>query len=166
MIVKLHIEKNLTSINKLYKFSTSVEEGLLYSKLAILELCGWIEMSMDDIALRTARRLIRDNKHMKFIENEIVKKTYGFDYEQHFRKMIMAIIGLKGVHEMEKRVDQTLFMPMCGALNALKPYRDKYAHEYIKGTTLRLDAPSLTLTRLHIVYKGLCNIEITLRAVK
>jgi hypothetical protein len=166
MIVKLYIEKNLKTINKLYIRSNNTQEGLLYSKLAILELCGWIEVSMDDIALRTAKRLVNDTNNQKLFEKEIVKRIYGFDYEQHFRRMLMAVIGLKGVEEMEGALNQSLFLPMCGALSALKQYRDKQAHEYIKGTTLRLDAPSLTLTRFYTVYKGLINIEKVLKLIK
>jgi len=163
MIVKRYIEKNLKVIDRLYLKSNSVQKGLFYSKLAILELCGWIEMSMDDIALRTAKRHIRNKDNLKYFNKEIVKKTYGFDYRYHFRRMLMAIIGLRGIEQMEKSLNRSLFDPMCGALTALKPYRDTHAHEYIKGTTLNLDAPSVTLSRFRILYAGLIDVD---RALK
>jgi len=166
MVIKSYIEKNLRAINRLYNKSSRIQEGLFYSKLAILELCGWIEVSMDDIALRTAKRLIRDANHLHLFEKEVVKKVHGFDYEQHFRRMLIAIIGLKGIEQMERAVDQLLFLPMCGALNALKPYRDKHAHEYIKGVTLRLDAPSLTINRFYLVCKGLRDVEKVLKSMR
>lgn len=166
MVTKSYIGKNLKVCNRLYIESTSVQKGLFYSKLAILELCGWIEMSMDDIALRTATRLIRNPQHIKFFKQEIVARISGFDYEQHFRRMLMAIIGLRGVAQMEKAVNQSKFQPMCGALNTLRLYRNKHAHEYIKGTTLVLDAPSLTISRFQTIYSGLTDVERVLRSMR
>ena len=123
-------------------------------------------MSMDDIALRTAKRLIHNNDHLKFFKKDVLKRVHGFEYEQHFRRMLIAIIGLHGVERMEKTIDPLLFDPMCAALNALKPYRDQHAHEYIKGTTLRLDAPSVTIKRFKTVYNGLINVDKVLKVIK
>ena len=72
-------------------------EALLFSKLATLELCGWIEVSMDDIVLRHSRRTLREPVNRAFCEKRIVKPIYGFDYDIHFRKMLMGLIGLEGV---------------------------------------------------------------------
>ena len=163
MIAKTYIDRNLRTFNRLYGQASSPQRSLFYSKLATLELCGWIEVSMDDIALRLARRTLRNTSHLQHFENEIVKKVYGFRYEQHFRRMLMGVIGLQGVATMERRVNQALFAPMCGALNALKPDRDIYAHQYIKGTTLLLDAPSVTINKFRIVYAGLMDVDRVLR---
>ena len=165
MVVKSYIEQNLRTLNRLYRQSARSQEVLFYSKLAILELCGWIEVSMDDIALRTAKRLLRDAKHIKFFEDEILKKVHGFDYERNFRRMLMAIIGLQGIWQMERAVNQSSFQPMCGALTTLKPHRNKHSHEYVKGTTLQLDAPSLTITRFYTIYTGLTDIEKVLKSI-
>ena len=51
---------------------------------------------------------------------------------------------------------------MVGALTALKPSRDVHAHTYLKGTTLKLDAPSITLARFDTVYAGLRDVEVVL----
>ena len=166
MIAKSYIEKNLRKIDHLYAASSSVQAGLLYSKMATLELCGWIEISMDEIVRRMSKRLIRDSKHQKYFEKEIVRKVHGFDYVNHFRRMLIALVGLRGVETMEMKVDPVLFHPMIAALNALKPYRDQHAHEYIKGTTLRLDAPSVTIGRFNPVYAGLVDIDSVLRRMK
>ena len=164
MIEKSDIEKNLQKIDQLFTGSSSIQEGLLYSKLAILELCGWIETSMDNIVLDMAHRVILDPKHLRHF-NITVRKVYGFEYEKHFRHMIITLVGLHGVEAMEKNVDLRAFLPMRAALNDLKPYRDKQAHGYIQGTTLHLDAPSITLGRFHTVHAGLVDIDGVLKSM-
>ncbi len=166
MIDKVGIEKNLRQIDRLYARSSSAQEGLLFSKLAILELCGWIENSMDNIVLNTARQLIRQPKHLEYFKKEVVGKVYGFEYEKHFRRMVIALIGLHGVETMEKNVHLHVFDPMCASLNALKPNRDTLAHGYIEGATTHLDAPSVILGRFRTVYAGLVDIERVLKTIK
>lgn len=149
----------------LYQGSSSIEGGLLYSKMAMLELCGWIEMSMDDIVLNAAQQLIRDTKHLKYFKS-VVQKVSGFEYQKHFRHMVITLIGLQGVETMEKNADPLLFLPMQAAFSTLRPHRNKHAHEYIKGATLRLDAPSISISRLHVIHAGLVDIEKVLKKIK
>ena len=101
MISKTYIAANLRQIERLYVTANSVQRGLFYSKLAIIELCGWIEMSMDDVVLRLSSRRLRDPNHRKYFENEVVRRTYGFDYERHFLPMIEAIIGRHGIERAQ-----------------------------------------------------------------
>lgn len=159
MVTKTYIVANLQKIERLYNSTPSAQSGLFYSKLAVIELCGWIEMSMDDIVLRLSTKRLRDTNHRKYIEKDIVKRTYGFDYERHFLPMIEAIIGRKGIEEMNSRLDNAIIAPLIGALSALKTARDQLAHQYIKGTTPIIDAPSVTNARFPIVLAGLKNIE-------
>lgn len=162
MVAKTYIAANLQQIERLYNSSKSVQKSLFYSKLAVIELCGWIEMSMDDIVLRLASRRLRQPDHRKYVEKEVVRRTFGFDYERHFLPMIETIIGRHGIEEMNTRVDNGLILPLVGALSALKTERDKLAHQYIKGITLTIDAPSVTNARFPIVLAGLKNIEVVL----
>jgi len=146
--------------------SSSVQNGLFFSKLATLELCGWIEISMDEIVGNLSIRLVKDSGNRKYFEKEVMKKIHGFNYERHFRQMLIALVGLHGVERIEKKVDPTLFHPMVAALNTLNPYRNKHAHEYIKGTTLQLDAPSKTLNMFKTVHAGLIDIDRVLKSIK
>ncbi|MCJ7568743.1 MAG: hypothetical protein MUO58_14505 [Anaerolineales bacterium] len=165
MIVKSYIEKNLKAINRLFLSSSSVQQNLFYSKLAILELCGWTEVSMDDVAKRTAKRFCQKAQSHKYIE-EIITWNFGFQYEKHFRKMLIPIIGLRGIEHMENKINQSHFQRMCGALSTLKPYRDVQAHEYIKGTTLRIIAPSVAISSFYLIYTGLTDIDRVLKSMK
>lgn len=163
MIGKTSILQNLNTLEVFYNKSTSVKKALFYSKLAILELCGWIEESMDDIARRCANRNLRDRQNRSFVKKTIIKRVHGFEYNNHFRAMLMQVIGLITLEKVEKRIDQTKLQMMKAALNTLKHHRNTEAHTHLKGTTRRLDAPSVTKRRFVEVYKGLKSFEDELR---
>lgn len=164
MISKTSILRNLSVINRLFKKKTSnPKETLYYSKLAILELCGWIEESMDDIVKKYAKRIMKNNDNVNFLEKEIIGRVHGFDYHDNFRKMLMQVIGLIRLEQLESKVDQIKLYKMKIALNALKERRNPLAHTHIKGATLSIDAPSITKQRVEDVYEGLKNIEYKLK---
>ena len=54
---------------------------------------------------------------------------------------------------------------MISTLDSLKLNRDSEAHTYIKGTTRRMDAPSVTKNRFSAIYNGLKNIDDELRII-
>lgn len=143
-----------------------MKKALFYSKLAILELCGWIEESMDDIFRHCANRNLRESRNHSFVENTIIKRVHGFDYHKHFRVMLMQVIGLITIEKVEKRIDQPKLQVMKAALNALIMQRNTEAHTHLKGTTRRLDAPSATKRKFIEVYDGLKSFEYELRMVK
>lgn len=164
MITKSYLLKNLEMIEKLFNSSTSTAKGLFYSKLAILELCGWIEESMDDIVRKCAHRKIKKLEDQKEIEKKI-RKTYSFDYNQHFRPMLTEIIGRVGVIRLERKINPVKLQVLQAKLSTLKTYRDSEAHTHIKGITKRLDAPSVTKANYLLVYEGLKEIDDKLRSI-
>lgn len=166
MIAKTSIFSNLRRLDNLYSKSGSTKQSLFFSKLAILELCGWIEESMDDIIYRCASRNLKNSWSNKYIEQSIIKKTYGFEYERHFREMLIALLGVICVEKLERKVDKTKFQNLKANLSALKTYRDVEAHTHIKGVTKRLDAPSATIGKFFIVYDGLRDFEQKLKKLK
>lgn len=159
MVRNLTILKNLVRINRLYSATSSQIEALMYAKLAVLELCGWVEEAMDQIVLDTSIRLLTVPTNQQFIETKVVRPTYGFEYDAHFRKMLMGVIGLIGVETMEGNVDRLLFDPMCGALSTLKPNRNTHSHTYLKGVTIRIDAPTNTIAHCRTICAGLRDVE-------
>ena len=166
MIAKTYILKDLKAIDSLYKKARTPKQSLFYSKLAIIELCGWIEMTMDEIVLRCAKRHIKETGNYNWLEKELVGRIYGFDYKSHFRKMLLGILGMSCVEIVEARVDQTKFLKMKSELAALKGIRDPAAHTHLKGATTSLDAPSVTLNRFNQIYEGLIEIDAQLREYK
>jgi hypothetical protein len=164
MIAQSYISENLRTLNRNYnKPSTTPKYALFYSKLAILELCGWIEETMDDIVTRCARRQLQDGKNRKYCATEIVKRTYGFDYHNNFREMLIQLLGLVNVEYIEKKVDPAKFASMTAALGALKAQRDAEAHTHVKGVTRKINAPSATLAQFTPVFEGLAEFDRILR---
>lgn len=166
MITRIYILDTLKMLDQKFKKSTSQKESLFYSKLAILELCGWIEESMDDVVLRCARRHLKIRKNVNFLETEIVKRTSGFDYQNHFRRMLIQLIGLINVEKIEKIVDQNKRLKLMATLSALKKIRDSEAHTHIKGITRNINAPSVTLNQFPALYGGLVEFDAVMRRTK
>ena len=165
MVKKTGIQSNLNQIEKLYQKYTVGRRGLYFSKLAIIEACGWIEESMDDIIRGCANKHLKEPKNLRSVEN-LVKRTYGFHYEDNFRDMLIHIIGIIKLEILEQIFDQHKFTQMTSSLGVLKQRRDELAHTYIKGTTPTIDAPSLTKNRFLNVYEGLKDVESSIRKMR
>ena len=73
-----HLLKNLNELDKLYNGAKNKEndkQAIYYSKLALLELCGWIEESMDDIIRRYSNPKLKgkDNKeYLKMTLSDVI----------------------------------------------------------------------------------------------
>lgn len=164
MIAKSYILASLKFLDAKYRKTSSSKESLFYSKLAVLEFCGWIEESMDDIVLRCGRRHIKPGPDRKQLEKDIIDRTYGFDYEKHFRKMLIQTIGLINIQRLESRVDQVKKTLFISTLSSLKTMRDSEAHTHIKGATKKINAPSVTLSQFPAIYEGLIEYDHVIRA--
>jgi hypothetical protein len=166
MIAKTYILANLKYCDRRFRGARSAKEGLFYAKLAILELCGWIEMSMDDVVIRCSKRRIKLAKNAKLVQDQIVDRTYGFDYERHFRSMLIRLIGLVGVEKLEKQLDPAVHSKFVSTLVSLKTVQDTEAHTYVKGVTKNIDAPSVTLARFTDIYAGMTAIDQLLKRMR
>ncbi|MBB2678928.1 UNVERIFIED_ORG: hypothetical protein GGI61_002488 [Rhizobium esperanzae] len=164
MVVKKHIEQNLTHLDQAYRKETDQKKATYFSKLAILELCGWIELSMDDIILGHCDRKIKLPANTRLIKDS-VKRTYGFDYEKHFRKMLINLVGVVACETIEAAVNAAAKAKLEAQLGTLKTVRDGLAHTYLKGPApiVALDAPSVTKARLGDIYHGLKEFQKVLR---
>ena len=112
--------------------------------------------------LRT-RKIKQPKKSKKTIHNylkkTVVKKNYGFEYDNNFRKMLIGLIGLINVEKLEKKVDPVKFSQLKSILNSLKEQRNAQAHTHIKGVMQTIDAPSVTQNNFEKVYAGLKDVE-------
>jgi hypothetical protein len=139
---------------------------MFFSKLAILELCGWIEESMDDIIMRCADRNIKETKNIDHVKSQIVAPTYGFEYHRHFRRMLIQLIGLVNVERIERTVDPIKRDRLKSTLSSLKKVRDPEAHTHIKGVTPVINAPSVTIVQFQPVYDGLIEFDRVIRSAR
>lgn len=150
MVVKKHILSNIKRLDSLYNSSPTVE-ATYYSKLAIIELCGWIELTMDNIVEHFA------NKHLKtqpFKDSfkALKKNNYGFDYKKNFRKMLSQTVGLHNTEKVETTLNHSGQIAILNAiLDSLKILRNDAAHTYIDATKT-YQAPSVTKAQLEQIY--------------
>ena len=159
MIAKSYITRNLDTIERRFLLSKTRLEPLYYSKLAVLELCGWIEMSIDDLALRAIRKKVKDPDKHKGFKNNVMNYVHGFHYTKHFRRILCSAIGEIVVANIEQKMDQTKRVELESALNSLYKSRNTLAHTYVKGITQQIDAPSKTIQRFNRIYAGLKEFE-------
>lgn len=167
MIAKTYIQENLRQLDTAYRKSQSPKHGLYFAKLAILELCGWIEVSMDDIVLKHCSRCIFDSNNTKYVEKQIVGRTSGFDYDVNFRGMLIRLVGIVTCEIIESAVDSTIDTKFKAHLHSLKTARNSLAHTYVKGKpgAVSIDAPSVTKARFPDLYEGLREYETVLKSL-
>jgi hypothetical protein len=163
MIVKGVIESMLKSLNRRYYSESIPGDQVYFSKLAILELCGWIEASVDDLA-RRSKKTIRTSVNIEYLE-DVIRRNYGFSYDRHFRHLISVGIGVVAFDQIETKLDPVVLAQFKSQLHALKKARDVLAHTFVKGQTTTIDAPSTTASRLDPIYKGLKAFEKELIAI-
>lgn len=159
MIAKSYIEKNLKEIEQRFNNPRTQKEPLYFSKLAVLELCGWLEVSIDDLVCRAVRKHVKDSRVFAKFEESVVTPVYGFHYKKHFRKMICGAVGEITMHEIETTMNQLKRQQLESELNALSVNRNSLAHTYLKGVTQNIDAPSRTIARFQITYDCLKEFE-------
>lgn len=164
MVVKKHIMYNIKNLNRLYD-SAPTTEATYYSKLAIIELCGWIELSMDSIAEHFANKHLKTQPFKNSFQS-LIENNYGFDYKRNFRKMLNQTIGLHNMEKIELKINLTGCITILDStLDILKKLRNDAAHTYI-GTTTTYQSPSVTKSQLEIVYPILKEISKEIRKVK
>jgi len=153
MIAKSYIQANLNSIGRKYNAdNVSNKDALMFSKLAVMELCGWIEESMDDIVLRCANRTVKKSEN-KDAYREKVKAVYGFEYEKHFRFMLIQLIGLVDIEKIEKNMGEADVEQFRQLLKTLKGQRNKLAHTHLKRKyPIQVFSPSRTISEFEKVY--------------
>lgn len=155
MIFKKHIENDLLRLDNLYLGSvtgTDPRLPIFYSKLGVLELTGWVEESFDSIARRAVKGRLKVPKFQSLAEN-VIKKTYGFDYDNHFLLMMSKIVGVGKCEELDSLLNSTGMCTLLKSeLNAVMQQRGNAAHVNLASTSIRFDSPSISLGRMRKLY--------------
>ena len=163
MVNKTEITRNLKELNaRFQRPSRNPRDPLYYSKLAILETCGWIETTMDDIVSTCANKYMKNASNVKYLDDRI-RGNANLHYDRNFRRILIEAIGLINVERLEVIVDQAKFDSMKSALGTLVTRRNEAAHTYIKNATIQIDSPAVTTAYFLRVYEGLKDIERSLR---
>lgn len=141
----------------------------LLSKLAVLELCGWIEGELDR-QLLGAQNLGLDDE--KWIRECVLDRNSGFTYGDHFRVMLTRVFGELLVRKIEMDYDQSGagdLEQLKSILGSLWKIRCDYAHADVTANVAAqktFQAPSWAINQHRIVSKLLLRFEqATVRAL-
>lgn len=163
MVVKKHILKTIKRLDTLYNPTST--DATYFSKLAIIELCGWIEFTMDNIAEHFAKKKLKTQTY-KDIFKGVKDNNFGFEYKKNFRKMLIQTIGLHNMEKLEQKVNKTGGITVLDStLDTLKALRNDAAHTHI-GATTTYQAPSVTKLQLETIYPILKTISQEIKKVK
>ncbi len=152
MIVKSYIRDTLRELDNLYNNASSQKKLIYFSKLAILELCGWIEETLDDIIIKHSNRNLKLSENKIYCKDKIVNPNYGFQYNTNIRPMLIKLIGLIQVEKLEKELEKTAQITLLKVnLGNLKRSRNEAAHTHLKGVTRTYNAPSRTIADFNTI---------------
>lgn len=106
----------------------SQERPKILSKIALLELCGWLENWMDDFV-----KELSHEKHCKedFILLNVIRNNHGFSYSNNLRAMIVKVIGEYCASVIESWFESQHpgdLERLRNYLGKLKPLRNDFAH--------------------------------------
>ena len=161
------IEEVLSELTSWYdELPGGTERPKLLSKLATLELCGWLEERFDSLARELAGSSGVDAEKSIL---ERITKTHGFDYTDHVRGLFLAIGG----EILVKRVESSLEVRHPGDLEQLKSelrslwlQRRQLAHissVTVPGRQVSINAPSWSQNRQRIFAKLISKLEAEFR---
>lgn len=146
MIAKSYIKSSLEELDKLYINASSQKKAIYFSKIALIELCGWIEDTLDDITLKHASRKLINVANKKYYKKNVVGRNSGFEYDINVRPMFISLIGLIELEKLEIKLERTAKITLLKSyLGNLKPTRNDAAHTHLRGITKTYNAPSRTL---------------------
>ena len=164
MVNAIGISTTINELDTLY--NSNPTQALYYSKLALLELCGWIEQTMDSIIKDCTNSKLTDSANITFVEKQIIDRTNGFHYGNHFRPMLMKLIGLIKLEQIENTLKASGdLVVLTSQLGTLKTKRDQAAHTTITGVTHVYDSPSIVRNYLNRIHPILTKIEAELTTI-
>ena len=138
------IEKTLRRLNELFqKEENSDLDNCLFSKLALLEFCGWIEFALDDVIKEFSSKASLSSKNQKYVDEQI-KRNSGFSYDKHYKPLLIKLIGIINYQKLEVAIDG-----LVSTLNYLYKARNDAAHTHTTHTELETrGAPSHIISYL------------------
>jgi hypothetical protein len=134
----------------------------LLSKLAVLELCGWLEGQFDRLALVVESGRLNDPQ---WVTESVISKTSGFTYTEHWRPMLVRLVGEVFARRIESRMEALHpgeLEQFKSILGTLWRKRCDFAHADMAANVAAQQsflAPSWTLNQHRIVTKILGHYE-------
>jgi hypothetical protein len=166
-IKKGNIIQNINELEILFNNSLSSKREFFYAKLTVLEACGWIEETMDNIIHDYHIRKLPNPSNQREIQ-DVITRTFGFDYTTNFRKMVIHTVGLINVSKIETTLEMNGDLTTLKAkLGNLKVYRNNFAHTHTKkGSIPSYPHPSLIKNEINIIFTCLKLYQQELRKIR
>lgn len=134
----------------------------LLSKLAVLELCGWIEGEFDRLVLQAERGRLNDEAWVRI---QVLGRTYGFTYIDHLRPMLAKLIGEVFVRRIEVKLETDYpgdLDRLRTLLGLLWKIRCEFAHADVAANAAAqqsFNAPSWAINQHRILSKLIAHFE-------
>ena len=149
MINSGRIKKTLCFLDREYNrhlTSADPERPVLFAKMAVLEYCGWLEESFDEVARNCVRRKLKTVAKREVLEKRI-DNTHGFKYKESIRPLLAIGLGTIRLLDIERQLDKDGSLERLRSnLGSLNQMRKEAAHTFTSGRTSRFEAPSLIIT--------------------
>ncbi len=157
------IEQTLRLLDAWYNEpSAGNDRSKLISKLALLELCGWIEGVFDEMIRKIGQQTLGDEK---WVNEKLIDKTSGFKYDMHLRAMIVELVG----EVFARRIEEQMEVASSGELERMKSMlgelwkkRCSFAHADVSANVAsqaKFDAPSWSINQHRILKKLFLSFE-------
>lgn len=157
------IEDTLNVLDAWYNEpSVGSDRPKLISKLALLELCGWIEEVFDEMMRNIDAQTLGDEK---WVNEKLIDRTSGFKYDTHLRAMIVELIGEVFARRIEEQMEATGkgdLERMKAMLGELWKKRCSFAHADVAANVAsqaKFDAPSWSINQHRILKKLFLSFE-------
>jgi hypothetical protein len=167
MSVKKDLIFILTDLQKLYddemNNNPSSNRPIYYSKLALLELSGWIEKCWDELLLNFMKNRLTEQGQIKEKVN-LLNGIHGYNYDK-YRNFIITLIGLIRYNDLKLKLENKNILPnLTSKMYKLNQDRGEMAHTAIAipGKVFNYSAPSTFIRDLNDLEYLLHNYEIEL----
>lgn len=151
MINYTDIANTLNRLEREFTSCSDIQMSVLYSKLAVLELCGWIEQSVDTILYEYIDNNILDLDCKKRIKN-IIKKNYGFHYDNNLFPLFCSVLGINNLENIIDTLPSVNFQNLKILTDVYTKERNKAAHtDTPLGTTRTYKAPSQVINDFNLI---------------
>lgn len=137
-------------------------EAALCAKLALMELCGWIEETIDALLFDYVERKVPSKALQDVIKKEVIDTVYGFRYKQDFRPLMEKIIGVDKFQKILLRLHKKRMRDemLKQTLTELSKERNRAAHTHWQpGITPIFQAPSKTVESFLLLYPIIKSLE-------
>lgn len=144
------------------KSTTTTHYAILYSKLAVIEFCGWIEQMIDAILIEYISNKLVESANFDFIKKNIIEQNYGLHYEKNVRKMLMNIVGMNNLESLEDSLEShsAYLTTLKSILGSFTTSRNTAAHTYTPyGATPTYQSPSVVISNIRTITPILQKVE-------